>query len=155
MPVTATTALVIAAGATAGVSAYSIYQQGKSTDKMNKFNAEVAARDAENKKKAGAAQKEEVQDRTRRVLSSLRASNAKSGFTTQGTPLLVQLEQAELGALDAETTEYNTRIGVQKSLSERALYKLQGASARRQGNLGAGQALLKGGTDIASIKANA
>lgn len=142
----------IATSATATAISYSAArQQAESQKGWNKYNAAVAKRDAEARERAGKAKVEELQLRRNRLLSSMRADRAKSGVTKEGSPLLKEIETAELMTLDALTEGYNTRVGVQQKESEAELYRMKAKSATREGRLMAGQSLFSGASNILSL----
>jgi hypothetical protein len=116
----------IAAAATlaaAGISAYGQIQQGKTADKVAQYNAElaqrnaqIAAQNAEAVRFAGTAKEEQSRDEVRQVLARQRALVGASGVTAEGSPLLVMMESARQGELDALRIRYATDIGEQQDL---------------------------------------
>ncbi len=126
--------------------------QADTQEGIAKFNAQVKEQEAEQRRIAGKARADAIRKDTRRSLSRARTQTAKSGFTPEGSPLLKELEIAEVGALDALTERFNTEIGVQRSLQESVFQKKQAKSARRAGRLGVGQALFSGGTQLLSLR---
>lgn len=157
MPFEAATWAMIAAGTAAG-SAVMGYQSAKDQaagqKAMADYNAKVAEREAEQKQIAGATQAQEIRERNRRLMSSQRAGWAISGATSAGSPLLAMIETAEVGELDALTTQYNAQIGADRSLSEARGLRMQGKIASAAGKTRAAQSLLGGANDMANIGMN-
>ena len=148
------TFLVLAATATA----YGTYasmdaakQQAKSQEEINKYNATIAEQEAEAKRKRGQQEVDLLLDRKERMLSSSKASTAKSGILSAGAPLLVDIETAENVAWDATTTRYNMAVDVNGSLNEAQLYRYQAKAAKRQGKLASNAALWSGAGQMAGL----
>ncbi len=146
-PITITFIALAATAATLSVVA--AQEQADTNKKLADYNAKVAAQEAEAKRRAGAAQVDLLQERKERMLASSRASTAKSGITSAGAPLLVDIETAELSAFDQVTARYNTQVDVNRSLSEVNLYKYQGKQAKRAGRLAVGAAIFSGAAGVA------
>lgn len=148
------TFLVLAATAT-GVGTYmamdAAKQQAKSQEEINKYNAKMAEQEAEAKRRRGQQEVDILQERKERMLSSSKASTAKSGILSAGAPLLIDIESAENVAFDVTTTRYNTEVGVNQSLNEAQLYRFQAKSAKRQGKLASNAALWSGIGQMASL----
>jgi hypothetical protein len=144
--------------AAAGVTAYSQVQQGRTANAVATYNAqlanrnaEIAEQNAEAAKLAGTAREEQSRDEVRRVLARQRALVGASGVTTEGSPLLVMMESARQGELDAlrirYTSEVEARSGqfqAQQYQSEATLQRLQGKQAQTAGYMSAGGTLLTG-----------
>ena len=125
----------------------------KSQSAMAKYNAEVKEQEAKTKREAGGIRANQIRERTRKMLSSQRASYAKAGVTTAGSPLTVMMETAEVGEMDALMTAYNAETGAGRSLSEATVQREIGKSAKRAGRMGVGSSLLGGATTAAGIYA--
>ena len=138
--------------ASMGYSAYTAHQEAKSQAAIAKYNQEVAQQEALAKERAGKAAVEEKREETRRLLAAQRARYGASGVSTEGTPILVQLEQAKRGALDAWTMGQNIRAGVRRSRAEADIYGMRAKSAKRAGRLGVGQSLFSGGVQMARLR---
>lgn len=148
------TVALLAAGASAGVSALQARQQAKQSAAIAKFNQQVATQQAEARAAAGKIAVEERKERTRRLLSSQRADIGASGIVgSEGSPLLLRLKTAEAGALDALTEGFNVNIGVQESLNQAELFRTERKAARDRGRLGVGAAIFGGAANIATIRA--
>lgn len=123
----APTALQLAGTFLSGVSAKA---QGDAAARAAEYNAQAAEMEAASREQAQRAQ-------SQRQLGTIRANIGKSGATMEGTPLLALAESAANAEIDA----LNTRFTGQR---QAGLYRMQGDSARRQGNLMAGTSLLSG-----------
>ena len=135
--------------AVAIVGAMAAKENADNQVKLEKYNAKVAEQEAEAKRRAGKAQVDLLQDRKERMLASSRANTAKSGITSAGAPLLVDIESAELSAFDQLTARYNTQVDVNRSLSEANLYKYKASAARRAGRLAVAGAIVGGAAGAA------
>jgi len=143
-PATLTLLVLAATAATTTVSVMAAQQEADTNKKIAEYNAQIAKQEAEAKRRAGAAEVDLLQERKKHMLASSRAATAKSGITSAGAPLLVDIETAELSAFDQVTARYNTQVDVSRSLSEARLYEFQGRAASRAGKLRAGTALFSG-----------
>jgi len=164
----ATSTLIIIAAATAvasaGISAYSAYEQGRSQAKMAEYNALIARQNAKlageqigivTKEKAIEAAR--LRRNTEDILASQRASFGKAGVEMAGTPLMVAAEtmtELELDALAiryAGTIEQSRILAQQAGLRQEAqLQGMVGRQATLAGNLGAASSLLTGVSSAAS-----
>ena len=141
---------LIATAVSAGVSAYSSHEQGKSAAAAAKVNAQIAEREADQRRTAGRLEAERMRRERIRLAAAQRAGYAKSGVTSEGTPLQVMIQSAAEEELNAQLTQYNYEIGAQRSESEASLYRFGGKVARRAGNMQAGTSLLSGVSQGAS-----
>ena len=156
--VTAGGVLTAAGAGLAGYSAIAGMQNAKDQAKAAKGLAQYDAKVKENenisKTQAGAVRAAAIRDRNVRLRSSMRASNAKSGVTSAGSPLLARLEAAEIGEMDALTTEHNARVSGNTSLSQAETFRMQGNVATKTGKTKAGTSLLGGAGSITQSYAN-
>jgi len=103
------------------LSGFGQFQAAQAADANNSFNArlqELNARQAEANAKLSRLSAQEAADRsrdaTRRRIGSIRAVQAKSGVvTTEGSPLLVQQEQASEGDYEASKILYQGELDAQ------------------------------------------
>lgn len=90
---------IIVAGA--ALQAYSAYQQAESEEKTYRYNARVAQTQADAARAAAAAEAESAGRQYQRLIGTQRARYGASGvLASEGSPLLVMLEQEEEAALD-------------------------------------------------------
>lgn len=78
-----------------------------------------------------------IRRQSARHQSALRVNIAKSGVTSEGTPLMVLAESEANAEIDALNTQWSADRQVD-------LYKMQGKSAKRASQIGAGSSLLAG-----------
>ncbi|CAB4140174.1 hypothetical protein UFOVP669_12 [uncultured Caudovirales phage] len=102
--------------------------QGRAADKAAQYNARSAEMEAASREQAQRAQ-------SQRQLGTIRANIGKSGATSEGTPLLVLADSAANAEIDALNTRFT-------GLRQAALYRAEGANARKASYLRAGASLL-------------
>ena len=84
-------------------------------------------------------------------MAATRARIGGSGVLPgEGSPLLVQMEQAEQARLDEANIRYAGEVGAQANESEAILQGFVGKRAMRQGYIGAGASLLQGASTALS-----
>lgn len=137
--------------AAAAMSAVQSISQGMAANNAAKFNAQLAEREAQQATDAAAIEEENHRDNLRRFIGSQTAAGGASGFRSGPAGLLSQ-EAAVEGTRDALAIRYAGSVESARSLSEAAMSKYEGKVALRQGVLGAGTALLKGGAKAYSLK---
>ena len=154
---TAYTAAMIAtdvAITAAAVSATSQIQQGKFQEGMLKYNAQLAAREAETIKEASEYEQRAARKEGRKLKAQQFVQFAKGGVVpTTGTPLLVREETA--GDIEREVRLKGYGYGIQRSraLSESRLQKMKGKGMSRAARWQAGTSLLTGAYRVSSIYA--
>jgi hypothetical protein len=80
-------------------------------ENISAFNRRLAVRDAELALESGRKKAEDVRENTRKIISSNRAAFGASNLvTTSGSPLLVQLRQAEEGEETAQDVLLQSRL---------------------------------------------
>lgn len=150
MPVLVVGGVVAAAGAI--ISGSAAASQAKGQQAIANYNAKVSERNAQYvEQQAAYKQKLQAQDNARRQ-STLEAGLAASGAApAEGTPLLLQSQQASQGELEMMMTGYQGQIGADQSRSQAAIdraqasiYGTQAGYAVASGVTGAGTSLLKG-----------
>jgi len=136
--------------AAAGISAYSSYEQGKSRDRLAKYNAAVeqnrAIQAQLDARSAASAKRREAEKLEKRQ----RALYAKAGVTTEGTPLEVMIDTATDMELEALEIERSGTTLAEQHLTQAEIDKFTGAAAKRAGTMGAGATLLQGAGQMAS-----
>lgn len=154
MPFTATTALMIGAGVSAGAAVYTgvqARQQGKAQEDIAEANAQIAETEAAEARQAGIAEAQQFSRRARRLQATQRAAFASSGVTIEGTPTELLLQQAEELEFDRQNILRNagtrglsleSRAGVERTIGESAARR--GRSALTGSLLGAGGTLASG-----------
>jgi hypothetical protein len=136
------------------ISGIQAHQQAKQSAAIAKYNEQVAIEQAKAKEAAGKIRLEERQKRTRQLIESQTAVIGAAGVRGgTGSPLLLRLQTAEQGALDALTEQFQTRVGVQESLSQAELFRVERKAARDRGRLGIGATIFGGGARLATYSA--
>ena len=136
---------IASAVATAAASAYAQYQAGQSQANVLKYQATLAANQATAARQAAEVREKQDRERTDRIRATARARAAASGvISTEGSPLMVMLENARQAEYEAQLIRYGGEVQSQFATSEARLRMFQGAEARRTGAIGAGTTLLAG-----------
>jgi len=135
---------VVITGVSAGIGAYSAYEQGKQAEKMAEYNAAVEHNNA-----LQAQMEAQVAAKTKRKEAEAmnkrqRALYAKAGVVNEGTPLEVLAETAMDMELEALEIERFGKVTAQKHRDQAAIDIYSGKSAKRAGTLNAGETLLSG-----------
>ena len=141
----ATSTYVAAAAILAAVaSAAGTVVSADASRKAANYNADVAEQNAIAIKNQNEVNEQAHRDNIRKILSSQRALYGRSGVTMEGSPLLVQLDTAEQGELDALAIRYGGDVAAAKERSTANLYRMQGSQATTIGAINAGTTLLSG-----------
>jgi hypothetical protein len=134
-----------------GYSAYSSYQQGKSAQKWNNYNAQLEEQNAATAARDAAITANQTRRANERVKSRQRAAFAANGVVGDtGSPLLTQAEQAgylEEGALEVER-QGNIQAG--KHRQQAVLDRMSGRVARSAGKMNAASTILSGAASAVS-----
>ena len=138
------TLALVAIMAGTGATAYGQYQQGKSQEKLAKYNAQVQEANAANKARDGRAMANAQRRKNEQLKARQRTLSAKSGVTGAGSPLAVAAQQAgemEMQALDIERNAANAALADrQQATMDRA----SGKAAKRGALWAAGGTILSG-----------
>lgn len=144
-----------AAIASAGVAGYSAISsanaakdQAKTRKDLAEYDAKVKKMERDNIRAGGAFRSQQRRDKTRKLLATARVNNAAAGVTSKGSPLLAQMEIAEVGEFDSLMIERNARIGAQQKEGESARYKALAKSYTQTGRNQANASLLAGAGTI-------
>lgn len=128
-----------------GYSAYSSYQQGKSQEAWNNYNAQLEDQNAQTAARDAAISANQTRRQNARVLGRQRAAFAANGVVEDtGSPLLVESEQAgylEMGALEVER-QGNMEAG--RHRQEAVLDRMKGSIAMQAGKMEATGTVLSG-----------
>jgi len=139
--------------AAAGFSAYASVKQGKSQAAWNKYNAQVAERNAKAAKAVAEAEAARKRRETQRLLRRQRAVYGKAGVTFEGSPLLVMEDTAAEGELDALLIEYRGLTQKQAYRSQAETDRMRAQQAKAAGWYGAGTSLLGAASNTAGLYA--
>jgi len=145
--VAATTAI-----AAAGTSAYMSYQQGKTTEQQDKYQAALAEREAETVKEAGEYEERQSRIEGRQLRARQLLQFAKGGVVpSTGTPLLVGGKTAADTTRNISLQKYGYGLQYTRSMSQAKLYRMMGKSRSRASRWQAGSSLLTGAYRASSI----
>ena len=138
-------AALVAAVVAAAASAYATYQAGQQQAKGFRYQAQQQENQAQAARNAAAVQEARSRERNERIMALARARAGASGIvSTEGSPLLVMLENARQAELEAQLIRYGGEIQAGFLEGESRLSTFRGRNARRAGNIGAGTTLLSG-----------
>ena len=153
----ATTAVIVAIGvavAAAAVSAYAAYEQGQTQQKIGKFNAKVAENAALARRQAAEIERQNKREQMAAIMAASRAGAGASGaITGEGSPLLIELADAENAKLNEARITYSGEVGARAQESEAIVQRYAGKAAARRGYIQAGASLLGGASSAAGIYA--
>ena len=136
---------VVIAIVAAAVSAYAQYEQGQTQQKIGKFNAKTAANEAQARRHAAEIERQNKREEYAAIQARNRANLGAAGVVpTEGTPLLVQVTDAETAALNEARITYSGEVGARASEGEAIVQKFIGKRAAQQGVVQAGASLLSG-----------
>lgn len=134
-------AAVISALATA----YATYSASQAQAAAQDYQAKVARNQQQQARDAAAIAAQNAEARMKRVLAAQRAAIGASGvMSTEGSPLLVQLDSAEEAAFDLAKIRYSGEVRATGYRAEEILQRWQAGATRRAGYIGAGASLLGG-----------
>ena len=148
-----TVAIIGAAAAVAGtaVSAYAAYSAGQAQQQASKYNAKVAANQAEAARNAAAVRAQQAALQHRRVAASNVAAAGSSGVeVAAGSPLLVLADEAMQADLEQQRIRYGGELEASTQRANERLFRFQGQQARAAGGLRAGTTLLSGASAFAT-----
>lgn len=144
--------LALAAGGVA-MSAIGSIQQGKQAQAAAKFNADMMNRNAAIARQQAAAEEEKQRRLGYMRQGAARAAYGASGVAIEGSPLDILEQSAAQEELDALNIRYRGAIGAQSAEGQAALSGMRGEAAMQAGYMGAGSAILMGGSKMAGIYA--
>lgn len=148
MAITAIVATLVISAA----SAYAQYKAGQAQAKALQYQARQAENQAKAARDAAAVAEAQSRARTDRIRATARARAAASGVSSsEGSPLLVLMENARQAELEAQLIRYSGEVQGRFFESESKLFTFRGRQARRAANIGAGVTLLSGVSSAASI----
>jgi len=148
----AATVAATAAMAAGGTSAYMSYQQGKAAEQEGKYNAELAAREAESVKEASAYEERESRIEGRQLRARQLLDWVGGGLPPVGRTLLnVQSQTAAKTEQNIAMQKYGYGLQESRSMSQAKLYKMMGKSKSRASRWQAGSSLLTGAYRASSV----
>ena len=148
-------AAAVAATAAAAASAYAQHQAGEAQAKAAKYQARLTENQAIAARQAAAVAEARSRERTDRVRALARTRAEASGVSsTEGSPLLVMMENAREAELEAQLIRYGGETQAGFLGDEAKLHLFSGRVARNQAAIGAGTTLLSGVANAAGVGAS-
>ena len=141
--------VAIASLTSAGVAAYSSYQQGQQQKAWSAYNARVAEREAQSEREAARFESQQQRRQAKMLMARQRSLVGASGVEAEGSPLLVMEDTAEQLAIENAQIRKQGANRVQRWRSQAILDRMQGKSAAKAGMYSAGASLLSGASDAA------
>jgi argininosuccinate synthase len=137
----------------AAVSAYAQYEQGVAQQQAARYNARVLQNQALVASYSAQVQRQQQENRLRRLQATQRTVSGASGVTTEGSPLAVMMDTATQGAYEQALTTYAGEGRSAGYTSGAGLAEFQGRQAATAGAVGAGGSLLTGaGSGVAAYQ---
>lgn len=133
-----------------GMSAYGQHKAGKAANKMSKYNAELAMRNAEAVEEAASEEATRLRQKGERIKARQRALFAKAGVGLEGTPFGLMVETAENIESDVWNIKRRGKVKAQTYQSQAQLDKMKGAAALDSSRWGMGSTIATGTTSAVS-----
>ena len=147
-------AAIITAIVAAAASAYSAYSASEQQEAALKAQSRQERNRAQAARDAAAVAEFQARERSDRIRATARARAAASGIDpTEGSPLLIELENARQAEYDAQLIRYGGEVQSGYLGQEARLMTFRGRQARQAGNIGAGVSLLGGVAKAGAIYA--
>jgi predicted lipid-binding transport protein (Tim44 family) len=121
-----------------GLGAMSTLSAGMSSYQQSEFNADVAKKQAEQKRQANEYNETLQRRRVERLLSMQKVAAAGSGIAYEGSPLAVSLDTAYQYEIDKGLRKYNSEVEATKLENESELSMMYGRSQLLNSLLSAG-----------------
>jgi hypothetical protein len=132
-----------------GISMYGQYQEGQDAKAMAEYNAKVAQNQAEAQAAAIQSESEYQMKESRSALADRRAEGGSRGVDYEsGSPLLAEAEAATAMAFDQLALQNEKDVTLAQGANEAAMYKFEGAQARRSSLLNMAATGIKGAGNI-------
>jgi hypothetical protein len=139
----------------AAVSAYSQYEAAQQQQGAQRYQAKLAENQAKAARDQAAVAAEESRQRTAKIIALTHArANASGVVSTEGTPLLVQMENTRQAEWEAELIRSGGEQTAAAFQDESRLFTFRGRQLRAAGTIGAGTTLLSGVGNALSQYAN-
>ena len=131
------------------MSAIGTYQQSQTQAATAKYNAQVAAQQAEAVRRAGEFEAAKIAREKKQMLGRQKARYGKAGVLSfTGSPLEVMADTAAQYELDIAASRYNTQVGVSRYKYESTYQKGMAGRYATAGYIGAGSTLLTGAGEM-------
>jgi hypothetical protein len=145
---------IVASLASAAVGAYAAYEQGQQAKKIGKFNAKVAENAALARRNAAQIEADNKRKQFAAIMAASRAGAGASGaITSEGSPLLVEISDAENAKLNEARIIYSGEVGARAQESEAMIQRFVGRRAAQSGYVRGGASLLAGVANAAGMYA--
>lgn len=145
-PISATTMAYIAIGtsvAAGAVSAYGQYQQGKTQAEVARNNAQIAEYQAQDAKRRGDVQAQEIRRRASLLAGTQRATMAARGLDlSSGTPADILAQTDFFSQIDQNTARDNAAKEAWAKRAQKGSFLGEASAASAAGNMGAFSTLL-------------
>ena len=129
----------------AAAAAYAAYQASEAQAQQYEYQKKVAKNQATVAANAAKIARENAEAQHKRILATQRARIGAAGLiSSEGSPLIAQMESVEQAALDEARLTYAGQIQAQSFLSEANLLGFQARTTREVGRVSAGATLLGG-----------
>lgn len=143
--------LIAIAGISAGMQAFSGYQQYKGQKAMADYNAKVAENEALAAQQAIQAEQAKMTRGQRGLKAQQRMSVASRGGVMAGTDMMTLAEEAKMMQLDQLELQRQQDLAGIRGASEAAMSRYQGKQAKMKGRWTVGTALMQGVGTYASL----
>lgn len=137
-------------------SGMSANAEGKASEKLHEYNAQVEEREAKSIEQRGAIESRRAAEQASRNISSMEADMGVSGSTGEaGTPLQILSEQSEQYEIDNMMIGFNTAVERNRALSRASSERYYGKMARTAGrNKAIGSYIGAAGTVLTGLGSN-
>jgi len=137
--------------AAAGLSAIGQIQAGAAQSRAAKYNSALDEQNAAVSRSQAAADADIQKRESYRRMGAIRAAYGAAGITTEGSPLDVLTNSAEMAELDRQNIIYKGEVRATGYENDAALERARGKAAMTAGYFGAASSLLKGGAGAAGM----
>lgn len=128
-----------------GVSAFGQYQAGQDSKKAGEYNAAIAMRQAEERRRSGELVEYQQRKNLEATVGNQAARYAGSGISvTTGSPISVMTDTLAKGYLDIAIESYNNSVAARNYESQAAMSQYEGKQSAKRGTTAAALTLLKG-----------
>jgi len=127
------------------VGAMSAMDAAEAQKQAADYNADVMDAQAQSERDAASFEENRQREEASKLRARQRVAYASSGVDlSEGTPLEVLGQQAGEMEMDAMAIRYNGELKAKQSESQAAIYRMQGAQAKKAGLANAGSSLMTG-----------
>jgi len=134
--------------ASAGVGAYSSYQQGKAADEQAKYQSQTALLNAKAMGEESDYEATRIREKYRRLRGSQIASATKAGISIDGSTGDLMAETNVQEDLDVMSVLYKGKQAILGEKFKSDLFISQGKNARKEGKIGVASSLIGGVSDV-------